>query len=55
MFLKTKSKAILEAILKRTAEKMRNKGYVPLTFEEKEEGFGISKFLDVIKSVINLE
>lgn len=42
MFLKTKSKAILEAILKRTAEKMRNKGYVPLTFEEKEEGFEVT-------------
>ena len=42
MFLKTKSKAILEAILKRTAEKMQNKGYVPLTFEEKEEGFEVT-------------
>ena len=42
MFLKTKSKAILEAVLKRTAEKMQNKGYVPLTFEEKEEGFEVT-------------
>lgn len=44
MFLKTKSKAILEAVLKRTAEKMQNKGYVPLTFEEKEEGFEVTLF-----------
>lgn len=42
MFLKTKSKAILEAVLKRTAEKMQNKGYVALTFEEKEEGFEVT-------------
>lgn len=39
MFLKTKSKAILEAVLKRTAEKMQNKGHVALTFEEKRRRF----------------
>lgn len=42
MFLRTESKAILEAILKRTANRMEKDGYIPLTFKEKEEGFEVT-------------
>lgn len=42
MFLRTESRAIVEAILKRTANRMEKDGYIPLTFEEKEEGFEVS-------------
>lgn len=40
--MRTESKAILEAILKRTANRMEKDGYIPLTFKEKEEGFEVT-------------
>lgn len=42
MFLRTESRAIVEAILKRIANRMEKDGYIPLTFKEKEEGFEVT-------------